>query len=166
MDELVSGSKFGLIVETARFKDANDMSKTLVELRAAKIPGWSGYFADHFWLLILKDVIGESYRSCERWEVWQHSNQNDTCWGHLHLNLLEPCQDCGNGPSRSVRIWEGKDAEDIIGKIHSAPESYPFNNKYRYWPGPNSNTFAQWVVRDKMKLPFRAAGRLYPVPKR
>jgi len=52
----------------------------------------------------------------------------------------------------------------MIERIESSPETYPFINKYRYWPGPNSNTFAQWIVQDKMTLGFRAIGRNFPVP--
>ena len=137
---------------------------TIVELRAAKIPGWSGFFADHHWLLILHGVDGRNYETCDRWEVWQHAEQNDSCWGHLHKNLLAPCAGVGNGPSRVIRQWQGDDATEIIETIESSPTHYPYTEKYGYWPGPNSNTFAQWVVRDKMRLGIRAVGKLYPVP--
>jgi hypothetical protein len=140
------------------------MLNTLVEIRAARIPGWSGFFADHHWLLVVRGFDGEQYESCDRWEVWQHADQNDTCWGHLHKNLLKPCQGVGNGPSRSSGLWDGDDALAIIETIESSAENYPFTKKYAYWPGPNSNTFAQWVIRDKMKLGRRAVGKSYPVP--
>lgn len=141
------------------------MKKTIVELRAAKIPGWSGIFADHYWLLVLHGVADKQYETCDRWEVWQRANQNDCCWGHLHKNLLPPFQGMRNGPSRSVKQWTGDDAKAIIEIIESSPDAYPFIQKYRYWPGPNSNTFAQWVVRDKIKLGIRAVGKRYPTPK-
>ena len=141
------------------------MTNTIVELRAAKIPGWSGVVADHHWYLVLRGVNGAHYDTCDRWEIWQHSDQNDSCWGHLHKNLLLPCQGVGNGPSRALKQWVNDDATSIIETIESSPNSYPFNNKYGYWPGPNSNTFAQWVVRDRIKLGLRAWGKLYPVPK-
>jgi hypothetical protein len=48
--------------------------------------------------------------------------------------------------------------------IESSPSSYPFLEKYRYWPGPNSNTFAQWVVQDQMELGIRAIGKSFSVP--
>jgi len=141
------------------------MSKTIVEIRAARIPGRIGVLADHHWLLVLRGVNGKQYETCDRWEVWNRTKQNDSCWGHLHKNLLAPCQGVGNGPSRVIKKWNGKEAHSIIEVIESSPETYPFNDKYRYWPGPNSNTFAQWVIRDKMKLGIRAFGKYYPVPK-
>ena len=141
------------------------MSETLVELRAAKLRGWGGVVADHYWLLVLRGVIGKRYETCDRWEVWQHADQNETCWGHLHKNLLDPCQGCGNGPSKSIQIWRDSDAVELIQRLESAPSQYPYKAFYRYWPGPNSNTFAQWVVRRKLRLGIRAVGRFYPLPR-
>ena len=140
------------------------MKNTIVELRAARVPGWSGFVADHHWLLVLREFDGQHYEACDRWEIWQHAKQNDTCWGHLHKNLLAPYQGVGNGPSRPIQQWAGDDAREIIKTLESSPETYPYCEKYRYWPGPNSNTFAQWVVRGKMKLGVRAVGKRYPVP--
>ena len=141
------------------------MSDTIVEVRAARLPGWPGWIADHHWLLVLRGFDGSHYESCDRWEVWQHPNRNDSCWGHLHKNLLAPCQGVGNGPSQSVRQWTGEDALAMIETIEASPKAYPFNERYRYWPGPNSNTFAQWIIGDKMNLGVRAVGGRYSVPK-
>ena len=140
------------------------MADYRVELRAAKIPGLPGFFADHYWLLVFQGMEGSTQMTCDRWEVWQHSRQNDCCWGHLHKNLLDPFQGVGNGPSRLVQEWMGHEAFLIIEKIESAPSDYPFIEQYRYWPGPNSNTFAQWVVSDQMNLGIRAIGKSFPVP--
>ena len=135
-----------------------------VELCAAKIPSVPGIFADHYWLLIFHGANQGQYQTCDRWEVWQHSCQNESCWGHLHKNLLNPYQGVGNGPSWLVEKWEGDESLSIVERVLSSPTNYPFVNKYRYWPGPNSSTFAQWVVRDKFKLGIRAIGRNFPVP--
>ena len=132
-----------------------------VQLRAAKIPGLPGFFADHYWLLLIRDVGDGGYQSCDRWEVWQHACQNATSWGHLHKNLLEPLQGVGNGPSRLIKQWIGDDALPIVEKIESSPSHYPFIHQYRYWPGPNSNTYAQWAVRQKIILGERAIGKSF-----
>ena len=135
-----------------------------VELRAAKIPGLTGIVADHYWLLVIRGIEGMQYQTCDRWEVWQHPHQNDSCWGYLHKNLLDPYQGVGNGQSQLIQQWEGSDALLMVEKIESSPSTYPFIRKYRYWPGPNSNTFAQWIVRDKVELGVRAIGKSFPVP--
>jgi hypothetical protein len=135
-----------------------------VELLAATIPGIPGIIADHYWFLILRDCKVQPYLTCDRWEVWQHPYQNDSCWGHLHKNLLPPYQGVGNGSSRLVRQWLDEEALFIVRRIESSSCNYPFIQQYAYWPGPNSNTFAQWVVRDQMTLGRRAIGRGFPVP--
>ena len=135
-----------------------------VELRAAKIPGLAGIIADHYWLLILRSVEEKHDQTCDRWEVWQHSDQNDSCWGHLHKNLLTPFQGVGNGKSRLIKRWMNDEALSIAKRIEASPRTYPFTKKYRYWPGPNSNTYAQWIVSDKMKLSIRAIGKNFLVP--
>ena len=135
-----------------------------VELRAAKIPGLAGIIADHYWLLILRSVEEKHDQTCDRWEVWQHSDQNDSCWGHLHKNLLTPFQGVGNGSSHLIKRWMDDEALSIAKKIEASPRTYPFIKKYRYWPGPNSNTYAQWIVSNKMKLSIRAIGKNFLVP--
>ena len=137
---------------------------TRVELRAAKIPSLVGLVADHCWLLIFHAGEGSQCQECDRWEVWQHSHQNESCWGHLHKNLLTPYEGVGNGPSRLIQQWSDGEALSIVEKLELSPQIYPFINTYRYWPGPNSNTFAQWIVGDKIKLGIRAIGKDFPVP--
>ena len=123
-----------------------------VELLAATIPGIPGIIADHYWLLILRDCKVQPHLTCDRWEVWLHPYQNDSCWGHLHKNLLPPYQGVGNGFSRLVRQWLDEEALIIVRRIESSPCNYPFIQQFAYWPGPNSNTFTQWVVGDQMTL--------------
>lgn len=135
-----------------------------VELHAAKIPSLPGIVADHYWLLVFHAAEGSMHQECDRWEIWQRANQNESCWGHLHKNLLTPHQGVGNGPSRLIQQWNNEDALSIVKRIESSPKTYPFINQYRYWPGPNSNTFAQWIVRGRAKLGIRAIGKNYPVP--
>ncbi len=135
-----------------------------VELHAAKIPSLPGLIADHNWLLVFHDAEGSQHQDCDRWEVWQRANQNTTCWGHLHKNLLAPYQGVGNGPSRLIQQWIDNEALSIVERIESSPLVYPFINQYSYWPGPNSNTFAQWIVRGETKLGIRAIGKNFPVP--
>tara|TARA_B100001063_G_scaffold9686_1_gene7589 strand:+ start:3210 stop:3635 length:426 start_codon:yes stop_codon:yes gene_type:complete len=135
-----------------------------VELRAAKIPGLPGLVADHYWLLVIRGNEASGQQTCDRWEVWQFARQNHSCWGHLHKNLLAPRQGVGNGPSQLIKQWIGDDALSLVETIESSPNHYPFTETYRYWPGPNSNTFAQWIVRAKTKLGNRAIGKSFPVP--
>jgi len=113
---------------------------------------------------VMRGSETSDHQSCDRWEVWQFARQNHSCWGHLHKNLLAPFQGVGNGPSRIIKQWQGNEARPIVEKIESSPDQYPFIETYRYWPGPNSNTFAQWIVSKQIKLGRRAIGKSFPVP--
>jgi hypothetical protein len=110
-----------------------------VDLRAAKIP-YLGLIAVHYWF-----VIHEKNYS-ERWEIWQNKHLVTTSWGHLHQNLMTVTQGVGNGDSWLETRWQGKEAEILTEIIRESPSQYPYNHLYRYYPGPNSNTYAQWIL--------------------
>ncbi len=84
--------------------------------------------------------------------VWQHSSQNHSSWRHLHKNLLPSRQGVGNGQSSLIEAWLDTDNLKLIYRLEEVPSHYPFMDLYRYWPGPNGNTFVQWVVQVKIKF--------------
>ncbi len=133
-----------------------------VELRAAKIP-FIGNVAVHYWLVIFQD----SY--IDRWEVWQSANRCQSSWGHLHKNLLHYNQGVGNGSSWVEYTWQGETANLLTTTIENTPQIYPYNYLYRYWPGPNSNTYVQWVL-DQVKINYYLGplgiGKNYHIGKR
>jgi hypothetical protein len=54
-------------------------------------------------------------------------------------------------------------AEALIPRIRTAVETYPYPERYRAWPGPNSNTFVAHVLRQvpelRVDLPPTAIGK-------
>jgi hypothetical protein len=125
-----------------------------VDLWSARIPGFAR-FAEHHWF-----VIGRP-GSADRWEVWQSPHQCDDAWGHLHLNLCSPSSGVGNGRGRLIYRWLGSAASDLASRIEAAPSNYPWLDTYRVFPGPNSNTFVQWVLGDIRNLGWRGVGRRF-----
>ena len=129
----------------------------IVELRAAEIPV-IGAIAVHYWFAVWSGDRGD------RWEVWQTAGAGGHSWGHLHVNLMGPANGVGNGPSWVERTWMGADAEPLAHAIAASPDTYPHRDRYRYWPGPNSNTYAQWIL-DRAgtghRLGARGRGRGY-----
>lgn len=117
-----------------------------VELRSAKIP-YLGLIADHFWFVIITDT------KKERWEVWQNPNFCKTSWGHLHQNLLPVDSAVGSGESKVEYVFEGLKAQLLRKIIHQSITEYKNLHCYRYWPGPNSNTYAQYIL-DKANINF------------
>lgn len=82
-----------------------------------------------------------------RWEVWQTRNAGGRSIGHVHCDLKHPDAGVGGGPARTAAAWTGAEAERIKAVLERAAH-YPHCFRYRYWPGPNSNTFAAWVLRE------------------
>ena len=42
----------------------------------------------------------------------------------------------------------GDEAETLISEVHEAIYSYPYAKSYTMWPGPNSNSFTEWVSSE------------------
>ena len=127
-----------------------------VELRYAPLP-WIGAFAWHYWFVI-EDETGR-----HRWEVWQTKNAGSFCIGHVHRDLKQPEDGVGGGPSRLVTVWEGEQARRIAAVLADV-RTYPYCERYHYWPGPNSNSFVAWVLRQagiNYDLDRRGIGRRY-----
>lgn len=128
-----------------------------VQLRAAKIPK-IGFLAVHYYYVIFKE------NQADRWEIWQNAALIPSSWGHLHKNLLSINSGVGNGGSWLEKAWTGEMAETLSQIIENSPYYYPYNYFYLYFPGPNSNTYAQWVLKQadcNHFLSFRGIGKYY-----
>jgi len=119
-----------------------------VELRYAPLPV-IGFIAVHYWFVVYDDG-----GTCHRWEVWQTPDAGGTSYGHVHCDLKAPEADVGGGPARLAAVWGGAEATRIARVLANA-QNYPWQRRYRYWPGPNSNTFVAWVLAQ--------AGIRYPL---
>lgn len=129
-----------------------EAGRTVVLLRAARIPV-IGTLAHHHWFVISR-AIGH-----DRWEVWQRRGAGGQSWGYLHKNLLPDDSGVGNGPSWIVQTWTGEEAIMLAKRIERTPETYPWRDRYWAWPGPNSNTFAQWVLAEYFSLGWQGLGK-------
>lgn len=129
-----------------------------VQLRHASLPSLAGLFASHYWFVVFDG--GEA----QRWEVWQTRDAGGRSIGHVHCDLKPPDAGVGGGPMHVDAEWTGEEAERIKAVLEAA-ERYPHCFRYHYFPGPNSNTFAAWVLRQagiRHPLARRAIGRNYP----
>jgi hypothetical protein len=133
----------------------------IVRLHHASLPSPLGLIASHYWFTV------HDGERCDRWEIWQRRDAGGVSIGHLHCNLKAPDDGVGGGPARLVAQWEGDAALRLKDTLEKATEDYPFRHRYAPWPGPNSNTFAAWVLHRAgidLKLPWRAIGRKYRWP--
>lgn len=127
-----------------------------------------GLIAEHHWLVVDDQGV------LSRWEVWQDANvigcvgpvsyspdYQGESWDHLHKNLMSPEQGVRNGPAYKLHEWSGDVAAYLIERIKSSPQTYPWRSQYRYWPGPNSNTYVQWILLGKYQLSRKGLGKQY-----
>ena len=135
-----------------------ESSRVKVELWASRIPFLSK-IADHHWL-----VIDYGNRRV-RWEVWQSPNVlcNDIgkSWDHLHRDLMAPESGVRGGEARHLHTWEKQPARYLAHRIETSPTDYPWCSRYRYVPGPNSNTYVQWVLWGYYRLGRKGIGKVY-----
>lgn len=124
-------------------------------------------FSSHSW------IVTNNHGKLDRWEVWQRASACDTSWGHVHQNLFEPFtalhknffrREKGRYFAHLAGVWENnKEVDALIKFMHEWAGQYPLANRYIYYPGPNSNTFVQWIIDhfpdSGFTLPFSAFGK-------
>lgn len=128
-------------------------SEAVVQVYAANAYNWRGAFGVHPWIAIKAE--GEpDYRilqvmSWRRPTVVSVIDTPDRAW-------------FGNAPML-LADYRGDAAAALIPEIIAATERYPSAERYRVWPGPNSNTFIAWIAREvegfDVALPATAVGK-------
>jgi hypothetical protein len=118
-------------------------SRPVVQLVRATLPQPITFLAVHYWF----NAFDPRARTWQRWEVREAAQLNATSWGHIHRDLQEPWDDVGGGAAVVEAEWLDDDASRLLATLQH-PEQYPDRDTYRYWPGPNSNTYAAWVLRE------------------
>jgi Protein of unknown function (DUF3750) len=143
----------GLLPDAAATRPAE------VLVLAARTGRWKSIFAEHM-SLVLKP---EGATHWTRYDVvgWGNPVRRDA--------YAADAQWYGNRPYVAVRI-SGVSAQALIPKIEAAIARYPYQTRgsYTVWPGPNSNSFVAWVVRNTdgfaAELPPVAVGKDYLGP--
>ena len=118
-------------------------STCVVQLRYATLPHFLKAIAVHYWFA----VFDPASRQWHRWEVWQAKDAGGKSMGHVHCDLRHPDCGVGGGAYRLGAEWGGSAAWAIYSVLNNARD-YPHRDRYRAWPGPNSNTFVAWVLRQ------------------
>ncbi|NCC26083.1 MAG: DUF3750 domain-containing protein [Deltaproteobacteria bacterium] len=139
--------------------DPASTPEAVVQVYAASTWGWRGWFAVHTWIAAKK--TGEDSYTVYEVVGWRKKrglpvvrierDAPDRYWFGERPELLADKR----GPGVDV----------FIDKIDAAARSYPWNDMYKAFPGPNSNTFTAWVIKQipelEVKLPFSAIGSGY-----
>lgn len=133
----------------------SDAPEAVIQVYGARTWGWRGYFAVHTWIAT-KEAGADHYRVHEV-----------TGWRHYVVNSRPDLPDrrwYGATPELYADL-RGPDAARLIPAIEKAVAAYPYATEYTAWPGPNSNTFTAWVIRETpgldVALPNNAIGKDY-----
>jgi Protein of unknown function (DUF3750) len=133
--------------------------EAVVQVYAARAVRWRGLFGVHTWLatkpagadrFTVYEVTGWRLRR-NGTSVTVGERRPDSRW-------------YGNAPDL-VAERRGPEAEPLIERIAAAVQRYPYADRYRVWPGPNSNTFTAFILREvpelRADLPPTAIGKDY-----
>jgi hypothetical protein len=145
-----SWSSSGLLPEAASVDGAR------VLILAARTGRWKSIFAEHM-SLVLKPEGADSWT---RYDV--------VGWGSpVRRNAYPADANWYRNRPYVVAEFNGAEAAQLIPRIEAAIARYPHQARgsYTVWPGPNSNTFVAWVIRNTpgltVELPPVAIGKDY-----
>ncbi len=139
--------------------DPASTPEAVVQVYAARAFGWRGAFGVHTWIVV-KPADARSY---ERYEIvgWGVTR------GRRAIRASRGDPDSlwyGNRPELLVDL-RGPGVDQVVDKVRQAVARYPYDNQYRLWPGPNSNTFTAEIGRQvpelRLGLPPTAIGKDY-----
>ncbi|MCE8010848.1 DUF3750 domain-containing protein [Halomonas desiderata] len=133
----------------------SELREAVVQIYSARAFNWRGIFAVHAWVAT-KPANADSY-----------TLHQVTGWGRPALTSRAGTPDrawFGSAPTLHATLC-GSEAESAIARIEALLPEYPYREHYRAWPGPNSNTFVAWLIREvpelDVALPSSAIGKDY-----
>lgn len=117
--------------------------------------------ARHPWVAVRDEV------SWDRWEVMCCPSDPPRGLGTVkHRRDVDPLSDYGGGGG-DVRVhgtFTGERAKRMTQCVREKGPEYPHRHHYLVWPGPNSNTFVDWLLRVcdiPVDLPVASIGKDY-----
>lgn len=126
----------------------------VVQVYGAPAFSWRGVFAVHTWIVVKRGGA----RAFKRYEVigWEE--------GHTVKEDWAAPDGLWYGKRPALLLDRRGDAvEPLIDRVEAAVRGYPYADRYRTWPGPNSNTFIAHVARAVpelgLTLPANAVGK-------
>ena len=138
---------------------AANNSGASVQVYGASVWGVRGYFAIHTWVATraahenrytIHQVIGWKLRRTGTALTVHEGDPNTPWFGNKAILLNEV---------------SGPNADALVKDVRAAIARYPFADRYTMFPGPNSNSFTEWVAQEvpelELNLPMKAIGKLW-----
>lgn len=131
--------------------------EAVIHVYTAPTYGWRGYFAVHTWISA-KPSNAEQYTVYEVIGWRQRSGRSV-----LRIEQDEPDRYWYGERPTLILEKRGEGVDELITKIDAAAKRYPWKDRYKIFPGPNSNTFPAWIGKQipelELKLPRSAIGK-------
>lgn len=139
--------------------DAAVTTDAVLQVYAARAVGWRGLLGVHTWIAV-KRADAQAYT---RYEVIGWGVERGIA--AIRVNRTGPDNYWFGARPDLLLDRRGEGVNELIDRVEAAIAAYPYQDEYRLWPGPNSNTFTAWVGRSvpelKLKLPLTAIGKDY-----
>jgi len=139
--------------------DPSTTKVAVLQVYGANTWGWRGWFAIHTWIAAKR--LGESAYTVYDVVGWRANS------GQPVLRIAQDIPDRYWYGERPKLLMErrGDGIDELIMVVDKAAHAYPWKTMYKVFPGPNSNTFTAWIVKQvpelNLNLPFSAIGSGY-----
>lgn len=140
---------------------ADELTEDIFQVYTARAFSWRGYFGVHPWIA-WKRVSEQDYTVAQviGWRLRSHGSAVDVHQGFPDRKWFD------SSPAVLTTL-RGDEATAAILQVEKLVETYPHADEYRVWPGPNSNTFVDYIIRNipelTTELPPTAIGKDYLV---
>jgi len=139
--------------------DAAVTTDAVLQVYAARAVGWRGLLGVHTWIAV-KRADAQAYT---RYEVIGWGVERGIA--AIRVNRTGPDNYWFGARPDLLLDRRGEGVNELIDRVEAAVAAYPYQDEYRLWPGPNSNTFTAFVGRSvpelRLKLPSTAIGKDY-----
>ena len=134
-----------------------DTPEAVIQVYGADVWGFRGFFAIHTWVAT-KAAYAATYNTYQ--VIGWHLRQRGTV---LSITQGPPDRPWFRSPPILLYERRGTDVDSMVQAVHQAALSYPHQQEYTMWPGPNSNSFTEWVALSvpelELELPAKAIGK-------
>jgi hypothetical protein len=131
----------------------------VIQVYAARAWGWKAVVAVHSWIAFKR----AGAPAFERYEVVGWGVGRGAPAVRRNMRVIDGYW-AGNRPELLLDR-RGPEVTALIDQVEAAISSYPYPERYRTWPGPNSNTFVAHIARAVpalgLELPPTAIGKDY-----
>jgi hypothetical protein len=122
--------------------------EAVIQVYAARAFNWRGLLATHCW--IATKLANENEYSVYQVVGWLQYRNLPV----VSIQKDLPDRNWFDQAPKVILDIRGSKAQELIAQINQAANSYPYNNQYTIWPGPNSNSFIAHIGREVPDLGF------------